>query len=71
MTKTRCKNLNCNKRYAPIVGDCVYCKSKFCLKHRLPEDHVCDKIKICKTESFNKNKQVLLKEASNNQKNKF
>jgi len=54
--KTYCCKQNCIK-YTSIIGNCSYCKNHFCLLHRLPEDHVCDKLQ----EAIENQKQVLFK----------
>lgn len=37
-----CRYPNCVKKVS-IIGTCKGCERSFCLKHRLPEDHVCEK----------------------------
>ncbi len=38
-----------------IIGDCSYCKNKFCATHRLPETHACAAYASCKAQAFAKN----------------
>jgi len=39
----RCTFVGCTRLQATIVGECLACGGKFCLKHRLPEPcgHAC------------------------------
>ena len=37
MPKSCCAFGDCKERCAPIIGDCKYCKAKYCAIHRLPE----------------------------------
>ena len=46
---------SCLERYAKVIGDCVYCKGKYCARHRLPESHHCQNIQSCKQLSFDTN----------------
>ena len=39
--RKKCLVENCCDKVAIIVGDCKYCDGNYCLKHRLPEDHLC------------------------------
>jgi len=41
MAKVRCSFPECKAAARPIVGDCSFCKGKFCSTHRLLEDHNC------------------------------
>jgi ubiquitin C len=57
---TKCCAANgCGKRPAPIIGDCVYCNSKFCAQHRLPETHECSKLKECRQTAKTENAERL------------
>ena len=60
--KTRCFLEGCSDRIAKIIGDCRYCSSKFCGKHRLPETHLCPNMQTCKQQSFEKNSNKLMNE---------
>ena len=53
--KNRCCIFNCNGRVVKIIGNCRWCSSKYCQKHRLPEDHSCSGLLDCKKQSFEKN----------------
>jgi len=52
----------CPKKIAVIVGDCKFCQKSFCTQHRLPEAHACPNIQACRQQSFDKNKEKLLRE---------
>lgn len=56
------KCIICKKKSNAIIGYCNYCKSQFCLKHRLPEDHKCSKLDELIAKSRNKNSKKLLLE---------
>ena len=56
----KCQFEGCKKKAALIVGDCSYCKSKFCALHRLPEGHACINLSDCKKEHFDKNSNTLM-----------
>jgi len=58
----KCDFVDCAKKPAVIIGDCKFCSLKFCAQHRLPETHDCSNIKDCRQQSFEKNKEKLLKE---------
>ena len=53
--KSCCGTEGCTKAVAMIIGDCNYCKGKFCATHRLPETHCCAAYGACKTAAFNRN----------------
>ncbi|EKX31967.1 zink finger-like fusion protein [Guillardia theta CCMP2712] len=53
--KTVCDHDGCNERAAMIIGDCKYCKHKFCGSHRLPETHSCAALSTCRTQAFERN----------------
>jgi len=55
----KCNFGDCKNKPVLIVGDCKFCMSKFCNKHRLPEDHVCPQMQSCRDQSFMKNKLKL------------
>lgn len=40
---------------------CKWCSIAFCAKHRLPEEHVCNKLTECRKSAAEKNKSVLNK----------
>ena len=60
--KTKCGVEGCGDRVATIIGDCNYCKSQFCGKHRLPETHSCSNLQVCRDVAFMKNSEKLLSE---------
>jgi len=41
----KCSESECQEKSSYLIVDCVECWKKFCLKHRLPNDHNCEKIK--------------------------
>jgi ubiquitin C len=49
-----CQFSDCKDRIVKIIGDCRYCKGKFCGRHRLAEVHVCPELETCRQASFNK-----------------
>jgi len=51
----------CFQRYAKIIGDCRYCKLKYCSSHRLPEVHHCPEMEACRSASHTRNTESLLK----------
>eukprot|EP01117_Protostelium_nocturnum_P014089 TRINITY_DN531_c0_g1_i8.p1 TRINITY_DN531_c0_g1~~TRINITY_DN531_c0_g1_i8.p1 ORF type:complete len:161 (+),score=58.27 TRINITY_DN531_c0_g1_i8:26-508(+) len=59
---SRCAFGDCHAKPVLIVGDCKFCQSKFCGKHRLPEDHVCPEMQSCRDQSFMRNKMKLERE---------
>lgn len=52
----KCAFAECLKRVELIIGDCKFCQSKFCIKHRYPSVHNCPKL-----EEFKTARQELLK----------
>jgi len=41
----RCSLENCKLKISSITTiSCNLCSKKFCLKHRLPEDHICHQL---------------------------
>jgi predicted nucleic acid binding AN1-type Zn finger protein len=50
----RCAFGSCTERPVKIVGDCRYCTSKFCARHRLPEAHACGGMAACRDEAASK-----------------
>ncbi len=53
----------CTLQCAMIIGDCKYCRKKFCGKHRLPESHRCTNMTKCQSEQFERNKKTLLSQS--------
>jgi ubiquitin C len=60
--KSRCAFTNCSDRPVKIIGDCRYCQSKFCARHRLPEAHACENLMNCKQAAHERNSMKLLSE---------
>ena len=58
--KNTCKYGDCKKRAAIIVGDCSFCRLKFCSAHRLPEVHSCIGIDECKKLAVGRNSAILI-----------
>ena len=57
-----CEIANCKSKVIIILGDCKYCQGHFCSSHRLQEDHKCQGLDLCRRESFERNKEKLMKE---------
>ncbi|KAG0760559.1 hypothetical protein G6F16_008376 [Rhizopus arrhizus] len=60
--KTRCAFQSCSEKPVKIIGNCRYCQSNFCVRHRLPEDHLCENLTNCKQAAYEKNSMKLLSE---------
>jgi ubiquitin C len=60
--KKRCALESCNDKVVRIIGDCRYCESKFCARHRLPETHACVNLKNCRQVAHERNSIKLLSE---------
>ncbi|ORZ22483.1 polyubiquitin 5 [Absidia repens] len=60
--KKRCSFGSCSDKPVKIIGDCRYCQSKFCSRHRLPEAHVCVNLTSCRQAAHEKNSIKLLSE---------
>lgn len=45
----------CGAKATMIIGDCNFCKCKYCNLHRLPESHGCACIHTVKKDSYNEN----------------
>ncbi|KAL1926549.1 hypothetical protein VTP01DRAFT_5670 [Rhizomucor pusillus] len=60
--KKRCAFGDCTDKVVKIIGDCRYCQSKFCSRHRLPEDHACVNLLSCKQAAHERNSTKLLSE---------
>jgi predicted nucleic acid binding AN1-type Zn finger protein len=52
----KCSFAECLKKHELIIGDCKYCQSKFCMKHRYASSHNCPKIN-----EYKASQQALLK----------
>eukprot|EP01134_Creolimax_fragrantissima_P001677 CFRG1677T1 len=46
---------DCHDKPVVIIGDCRFCVSKFCGKHRLPESHACQGMDKCREVAFERN----------------
>ncbi|EIE88012.1 hypothetical protein G6F46_001880 [Rhizopus delemar] len=60
--KTRCAFQSCSEKPVKIIGNCRYCQSNFCARHRLPEDHLCENLTNCKQAAYERNSMKLLSE---------
>eukprot|EP00999_Lentomonas_sp_LEN2_P003093 NODE_945_length_1103_cov_81.334016_g901_i0.p2 GENE.NODE_945_length_1103_cov_81.334016_g901_i0~~NODE_945_length_1103_cov_81.334016_g901_i0.p2 ORF type:complete len:150 (-),score=32.19 NODE_945_length_1103_cov_81.334016_g901_i0:199-648(-) len=60
--KSKCMFGDCTDRVATIIGNCSYCKSSFCGKHRLPEAHACTNLQTCRQAAFDRNSVKLMNE---------
>ncbi|KAK4058458.1 hypothetical protein OIO90_000617 [Microbotryomycetes sp. JL221] len=49
----------CSQVSLRIVGDCSFCSTSFCGRHRLPEDHACPNLQNCKQEALDRLKTKL------------
>lgn len=57
--KSKCSFKNCSAAPLRMVGDCSHCNGKFCAKHRLLEDHMCQGLQSCKESAHEKNAMKL------------
>ncbi|KAI9299607.1 hypothetical protein BJ944DRAFT_172141, partial [Cunninghamella echinulata] len=60
--RKRCAFGSCTDKPVKIIGDCRYCESKFCARHRLPEAHACVNLTTCKQAAYERNTLKLLSE---------
>ncbi|CAO3616699.1 unnamed protein product [Cunninghamella blakesleeana] len=60
--RKRCAFGSCSDKPVKIIGDCRYCQSKFCARHRLPEAHACVNLTTCKQAAYERNSIKLLSE---------
>lgn len=60
--KNRCSFKNCSAVPLRMVGNCSHCQGKFCAKHRLLEDHLCQGLQFCKDNAHEKNAMKLQNE---------
>ena len=56
------KCVTCNKN-SHLIFNCKCCQNNYCNRHILPEIHKCTELQKHKDESFNKNKDTILKNA--------
>jgi len=61
MSGKRCTSVDCKQKVA-LVGHCNHCGSDYCLKHRLPEDHLCAQMEAVKKSAFDANASKLMSE---------
>lgn len=62
--KNKCSFKACNLAPLRMVGDCGHCKGKFCAKHRLLEDHLCQGLQFCKDSAHERNAMKLQSEST-------
>ncbi|KAI8149628.1 ubiquitin family-domain-containing protein [Fennellomyces sp. T-0311] len=60
--KRRCQFGECSDKVVKIIGDCRYCQSRFCARHRLPEAHACVNLMSCRQVAHERNSIKLLSE---------
>jgi predicted nucleic acid binding AN1-type Zn finger protein len=53
----------CKVRTGLMAFECLFCKSKFCAHHRLPEDHKCINMELAKNKHKEINKKKLEEES--------
>ncbi|TPX47312.1 hypothetical protein SeLEV6574_g02738 [Synchytrium endobioticum] len=58
----KCSVEGCTDRPVKIIGDCRYCNSKYCSRHRLPEAHACVNLQSCRDESISRLNNKLMSE---------
>ena len=61
-SSNKCCFGDCQDRVVKIIGDCKFCKSKFCGRHRTVEAHMCPNIEQCRQAHFDKNEKKLMGE---------
>lgn len=62
--KNRCSFKTCNSAPLRMVGNCSHCQGKFCAKHRLLEDHLCQALQFCKDSAHERNAMKLQSEST-------
>lgn len=60
--KNRCAFIHCSDKVCKVIGDCRYCQSSYCARHRLPEAHTCHNLTGCKRVAHERNSVKLLEE---------
>lgn len=60
--KNQCKFSDCCDKISVAVGTCKWCSKSFCLKHRLPEAHLCTNFNDCKQAAIDKNTDKIKQE---------
>jgi ubiquitin C len=61
-SRKRCALGSCSGKPVKIIGDCRYCESKYCSRHRLPEAHACVNLTTCRQTAHERNSLKLLSE---------
>ena len=56
---SKCFVDSCTQKQVLLIGDCKFCKAKFCGNHRLPETHACNGMDDCRRASHDKLKAKL------------
>lgn len=64
----KCACESCCFKVAMIVGHCKYCNADFCLKHRLPEPHICAESEACSKSAKEQLVRELMTNATHNHK---
>lgn len=62
--KNRCSFASCGSELLRMVGDCSHCHGKFCAKHRLLENHLCQGLQTCKDNAHEQNAMKLQSEST-------
>lgn len=62
--KNRCSFASCASAPLRMVGDCGHCQGKFCAKHRLLENHMCQGLQTCKDNAHEQNAMKLHSEST-------
>lgn len=60
--RKRCAFPDCKKKSVIIVGDCKNCELNYCLEHRLPEYHQCEKMEEKRKAELKKIEKKLMSE---------
>lgn len=58
----RCQHPDCKNKILSMAICCGQCHKKFCAKHRLPEDHLCENLQELKDKKFQENSEKLMRE---------
>ncbi|CCF57606.1 hypothetical protein KAFR_0C06140 [Kazachstania africana CBS 2517] len=60
--KNLCFFKDCDNLSLKLIGDCKFCNGSFCSKHRIMENHDCNRLNDCKEIMHKKNADKLNKE---------
>ncbi|KAH8202849.1 hypothetical protein TruAng_003012 [Truncatella angustata] len=60
--KIRCKHNECKEAVQRMFGDCGFCQTQYCAKHRLPEDHSCSGLEAVRKAAHEQNANQLNQE---------